>query len=283
MGKEGNQASAFADYAIPSFRHLRRLLFWHGRSFGSKLNNMTLWVIFKRMIFGSSCWMFNLWSGLSGIHTIDNFIWAMYPVCLTNISVGWMPPYENFISWAKFAKSEEDEKRDPKDGGLPFKLSHFYAVCRQEMQNFGRDFFIYWFYGWWVSLMLVGVFYNQQHVSGGIFSDDGKTMGAYTFGVYLAITASMIHHVHVGISIRDWNRTYIGIFLLQLTMVVFILWVNDNMKKSFAFGTCFNYLFRTANFWFIFVFPIVTAIMPIYAADRFYSIIIMPKFRAVQC
>jgi magnesium-transporting ATPase (P-type) len=34
MGKEGNQASAFADYAIVKFRDLRRLLFWHGRDFG---------------------------------------------------------------------------------------------------------------------------------------------------------------------------------------------------------------------------------------------------------
>lgn len=32
-GKEGNQASMFADYSIPEFRGLRRLLFWHGRNF----------------------------------------------------------------------------------------------------------------------------------------------------------------------------------------------------------------------------------------------------------
>jgi hypothetical protein len=122
--------------------------------------------------------------------------------------------------------------------------------------------------------LLCGVFYNQQYASGGIFGPDGKVMGAYTFGVYLAITTSMIHHIHVGINIRDWNRTYVGIYLLQLIFVVFILWVNDNMEKSFAFGTCFNYLFRTANFWFIFVFPISTAILPIYGADRFFSLFI---------
>ena len=31
MGKEGNQAAAFADYAVPRFKDLRRALFWHGR------------------------------------------------------------------------------------------------------------------------------------------------------------------------------------------------------------------------------------------------------------
>jgi hypothetical protein len=87
--------------------------------------------------------MFNFWNGLSGLHTIDDFIWAMYPVCLTNISVAWMVPYENFVSWGKYAKSEKDEKRDPKDGGLPFKLSQFYAVCRTDMQNFAKMFFVF--------------------------------------------------------------------------------------------------------------------------------------------
>ena len=37
MGKEGNQAASFADYAIPRFQDLRRALFWHGRPFGMRL------------------------------------------------------------------------------------------------------------------------------------------------------------------------------------------------------------------------------------------------------
>ena len=38
-GKEGNQAAAFADYAICEFRHLRRLVFWHGRHFGCRVSD----------------------------------------------------------------------------------------------------------------------------------------------------------------------------------------------------------------------------------------------------
>ena len=37
MGKEGNQAAAFADYAIPRYKDLRRTLFWHGRGFGWRI------------------------------------------------------------------------------------------------------------------------------------------------------------------------------------------------------------------------------------------------------
>ena len=37
MGKEGNQAAAFADYAIPKYKDLRRALFWHGRGFAWRM------------------------------------------------------------------------------------------------------------------------------------------------------------------------------------------------------------------------------------------------------
>jgi len=39
FGKEGNQAAAFSDYAISEFRHLRRLIFWHGRHFGTRVSD----------------------------------------------------------------------------------------------------------------------------------------------------------------------------------------------------------------------------------------------------
>jgi len=35
-GNEGNQAAFFSDYSIPEFQGIRRLLLWHGRSFGLK-------------------------------------------------------------------------------------------------------------------------------------------------------------------------------------------------------------------------------------------------------
>ena len=31
MGKEGNQAASFSDYALADFRSLRKLILWHGR------------------------------------------------------------------------------------------------------------------------------------------------------------------------------------------------------------------------------------------------------------
>ena len=54
MGKEGNQAAAFADYAIPRFKDLRRVLYWHGRPFGVRLINVVVFCLYKAMIKSAS-------------------------------------------------------------------------------------------------------------------------------------------------------------------------------------------------------------------------------------
>lgn len=51
QGKEGNQASNFADFSIVKFKDLRRIMFWHGRTFGSKLGLAVKFGIYKNIIF----------------------------------------------------------------------------------------------------------------------------------------------------------------------------------------------------------------------------------------
>jgi magnesium-transporting ATPase (P-type) len=67
QGKEGNQASSFADYALPKFQDLRQLLLWHGRCFGTRALNFTCWMIFKDMIASIPLIFLNVFGGYSGI------------------------------------------------------------------------------------------------------------------------------------------------------------------------------------------------------------------------
>jgi P-type E1-E2 ATPase len=86
MGKEGNQASSFADYAVPKFKNLRRLLFWHGRSFGKKLSIVIIFGLFKSMINANGVFYLQLVNGHSGVQAIESWIYAMYDVCLTQLA-----------------------------------------------------------------------------------------------------------------------------------------------------------------------------------------------------
>ena len=128
MGKEGNQAAAFADYAIPRFKDLRRMLFWHGRSYGVRIQVFVMMVIFKSMINATTKYGMQFTNGFSGIQPVDNLLIALYNVLMTNWYVLAWSIYDQDVSFRKYG-TEESEKN------LPYNLSDFYAYCRDFMNR----------------------------------------------------------------------------------------------------------------------------------------------------
>jgi P-type E1-E2 ATPase len=51
FGKEGMRAVITSDFAIPEFRHLRKLLFVHGRQNYIRISYMILYFFYKNMLF----------------------------------------------------------------------------------------------------------------------------------------------------------------------------------------------------------------------------------------
>ena len=88
MGKEGNQAASFADYALPEFRSIRRLVFWHGRNFGSRVGDYMCSCVFKSMAFSNILWMFNTQTGYSGLQPLDDIYYVLFNVLLTVYAMG---------------------------------------------------------------------------------------------------------------------------------------------------------------------------------------------------
>ena len=66
MGKEGGQAAAFSDFAIPNFKDLRRLLFWHGRRFGTHITTYISIIIYKGQMQSAMALAHNALSNFSG-------------------------------------------------------------------------------------------------------------------------------------------------------------------------------------------------------------------------
>lgn len=84
MGKEGNQAAAFADYAIPRYMDLRRALFWHGRSFGPRLQQFVLIVLFKSMVNATAKFAIQFTNMFSGMQPLDNLLIMGFNILMTN-------------------------------------------------------------------------------------------------------------------------------------------------------------------------------------------------------
>lgn len=88
MGKEGNQAATFSDYAIPTFQGLRRLMLWHGRHFGTKSITFLSLALFKSQAFMVPILIVNMTNGFSGLAIYRDFYFALFDVLNTTFMLG---------------------------------------------------------------------------------------------------------------------------------------------------------------------------------------------------
>ena len=104
QGKEGNQASAFSDYSIPSFQGMRRLILWHGRTFGYKSVVYVTLNLFKGHAFMVPYFFCNMVNGYSGLATNIAFYYALYTVMNTTFNVAFYMILDQDVSFnpAKF-------------------------------------------------------------------------------------------------------------------------------------------------------------------------------------
>jgi magnesium-transporting ATPase (P-type) len=139
MGKEGNQAASFADFAINQYSDLRRLLLWHGNNWAAKITTFSLLIITKTSVFGLSNVLFNTSAAFSGTNIVTDAFFAVY-----SINVTWYGFYNFFDQFVSFARYKHDETH------MPFKLSHHYAyvrdfLVRNWLRNFGIWVVLYYY------------------------------------------------------------------------------------------------------------------------------------------
>ncbi|KAF4718410.1 hypothetical protein FOZ62_029366 [Perkinsus olseni] len=82
-GKEGAQAARSADYAIPEFRFLRRLLFLHGREAVRKNSIFVYYTVYKNVAFSLPTFLLGFYSQFSGTNLYDPILKQVYNVLYT--------------------------------------------------------------------------------------------------------------------------------------------------------------------------------------------------------
>lgn len=109
MGKEGNQASSFADYAVPRFKDLRRALFWHGSSFGLKLGQVILAGLFKSTLFSTCIFYLQMVNGFSGQQPIEGSLYALFDVNMTQFAIGFFVVLTQVSSYRKYGDEAQEK------------------------------------------------------------------------------------------------------------------------------------------------------------------------------
>lgn len=159
IGKEGSQASSYADFAIGQFKDLRRLLFWHGCTFGFSLTDFCNLMFAKTMVVGTVGIFYNSEAGWSAGNFVEDILFIMYNM----VNYGYYPFLEVNISKRYYQDNESK---------LPFKMSEAYSYFRDVyMKGMMRRFFIFLVFSYFGG---ASAFYVTYYSFGNSIGVDGQ-------------------------------------------------------------------------------------------------------------
>ena len=87
-GREGRQAVNNADFALPQFKFLKRLLLVHGRTDYHRSAKVILFSFYKNIALTFTIFLFTYHSGLSGQSLYDGYLYSSYNFVLALPVVG---------------------------------------------------------------------------------------------------------------------------------------------------------------------------------------------------
>jgi phospholipid-transporting ATPase len=216
MGNEGTQASLSADFAIPEFRHLRRLVLVHGRYNLIRFSKITLNAFFKNVFFISVQFFYNCFTCFSGKPVYNDFFLNYFNVIFTSF----VP-----LSIGLFDKDKPES----------YCMSHpeGYRGARLFFSRFAfLAGFVYAVVGGVVVYMLsVGVVYGKE-----LIGKSGLVGGYLAMNNFISIvvfwivlwTQVMLVSFFV---VYSWIAIFLSIFLNFLTLF-FIQEINVNVRSA---------------------------------------------------
>ena len=237
-GKEGTQASSFADYAIPQFQDLRRLLFWHGRGFGRRLRLGTMIFMFKAMLYSTATFYLQLYNGYSGFQPMPTFIHMMYDVNLTTIACGFFAVFAHDVS---FARSRDET-------GLPIKMSKMFFICREKAKTFYRDYFTVICGVQGVSALEFYVYRRSQTGNGGIMNINGQVTDLYAYGILTISVVVCAQHFLITKFMPEWNAVYAFIFVFSFCQTPLVFFMAQSIPESELRGAIFSQILSSPVF-----------------------------------
>lgn len=186
IGREGRQAASNADFAIPRFRHLRRLLAVHGRLSLVRLSGVIRYMFYKNIVFClPNLWYF-IFTNWSPTCIFDGWFLATYNLIWTLIPPGVYGFFEQDISFTSMMKYPI-VYREARSGRYMRPLA-----CMGEVLN-----------GVYQSIVLFYV--NIIVPSNSLLNSRGTTDGKVMCGVSLFISVVMTVNIQTMIRSEHWN------------------------------------------------------------------------------
>lgn len=226
-GEEGGQASRAADYSIPSFQNLKRLLFYHGRESYRKNTFVICYNFYKNVLFVLPQFWFGIGSFFSGQTLYDPYIYQLYNMIFTVFPVLWYGIYDKEFKMDELMNESAYYKQ-----GMVNKLFRSNRFWVHNIYGFVEAFIVY--------ILFFNVNYNQN---------DGLNQDLWSIGSMIYFNVVLI--VNIKLIFYTTSVTWISImfFLFSVGSYLVMLCLTSISIKF----ECFNHysmVLQSGNFYF---------------------------------
>jgi phospholipid-transporting ATPase len=262
MGLEGAQAALAADYAIPRFKHLRRLCCVHGRYAVARNSLCVCYSFYKNLIIALVQFWYALFCGFSGQTLMDGWLLAFFNFAFTSIPPLFLGIFDKDLT--EEALMNHPELYAPLSQGLYFDLPTLTRWFGEAIMHSIVLFFVMY-----PTMLRSDV---QEH-----HNMDVTMIGTImmTATIYLVLTKNVLH-------IRYWQGVQLGGFIFSYLLYLCFILIYAAIPSLFGYTTFYHQtytLMSDPKFWmYVFLF-VVGLLFPIDVAIMFVQRQLFPTLR----
>ncbi|XP_036687318.1 probable phospholipid-transporting ATPase IH isoform X5 [Balaenoptera musculus] len=247
VGKEGRQAARNSDYAIPKFKHLKKMLLVHGHFYYIRISELVQYFFYKNVCFIFPQFLYQFFCGFSQQTLYDTAYLTLYNISFTSLPVLLYSLMEQHVAM-------DTLKRDP-------------ALYRDIAKNalLRWRVFIYWtFLGVFDALVFFfGAYFMFENTT---VTSNGQMFGNWTFGTLVFTVMVFTVTLKLALDTHYWTWiNHVVIWGSLLFYVVFsllwggIIWPFLNYQRMYY---VFIQMLSSGPAWLAIVLLVVVSLLP---------------------
>ncbi|XP_039601826.1 probable phospholipid-transporting ATPase IH isoform X2 [Polypterus senegalus] len=202
MGKEGRQAARNSDYAIPKFKHLKKMLLVHGHYYYIRIAELVQYFFYKNVCFIFPQFLYQFFCGFSQQPLYDTAYLTLYNISFTSLPILLYSLIEQHIGM-------DNLKRDP----------YLYMDISKNCLLRWRTF-IYWtFLGVFDALVFFfGAYFLFDNTT---LTSNGQMFGNWTFGTLVFTVLVFTVTLKLALDTHYW--TWINHFVIWGSLLFYVV------------------------------------------------------------
>uniref|UniRef100_A0A286XJT9 Phospholipid-transporting ATPase n=2 Tax=Cavia porcellus TaxID=10141 RepID=A0A286XJT9_CAVPO len=202
IGKEGRQAARNSDYAIPKFKHLKKMLLVHGHFYYIRISELVQYFFYKNVCFIFPQFLYQFFCGFSQQTLYDTAYLTLYNISFTSLPILLYSLMEQHVG-------VDVLKRDP---------SLYRDIAKNALLRW--RVFIYWtFLGVFDALVFFfGAYFMFENTT---VTSNGQMFGNWTFGT-LVFTV-MVFTVTLKLALDTHYWTWINHFVIWGSLLFYVV------------------------------------------------------------